>query len=105
MGRTAQGQFPVYVNMTIFVFSALILSPLDWHQFSIIFIVVCVRCQIMSRTSPVSDRDRNFDRYRDRAGIGPFLPVPGLTDTGIGDKTESARIRPGLTFRHRDLIC
>ena len=35
----------------------------------------------------VSDRDRNFDRYRDSAGIGPFLPVPRLTGTGIGDKT------------------
>ena len=51
---------------------------------------------------PVSDRDMNFDRYQDSAGIGPFLPVPGLTGTGIGDKTKSAGIRPGLTFRHRD---
>ena len=54
---------------------------------------------------PVSDRDKNFDRYRDSAEIGPFLPVPrpGLTGTGIGDKTESAGIRLGLTFRHRDV--
>ena len=51
----------------------------------------------------VSDRDRDFDRYRYSAGIGPFLPVPGLTGTGIGDKTESAGIRPGLTLRHRDV--
>ena len=51
----------------------------------------------------VSDRDRNFDRYQDSAGIGPFLPVPALTGTGIGDKTKSAGIRPGLTFRHRDV--
>ena len=40
----------------------------------------------------------NFDRYRDSAGIGPFLPVPGLSGTGIGDKTEPAGIQPGLTF-------
>ena len=59
----------------------------------------------------VSDRDRNVDRYRDRnvdryrdsAGIGQFLPVPGLTGTGIGDKTESAGIRQELTFRHRNV--
>ena len=44
-------------------------------------------------------------QYRDSARIGPFLPVPGLTSTRIGDKTESAGIRRGLTFRHRDLIC
>ena len=42
----------------------------------------------MQRT-PVSNRDRNFNRYRDSAGIEPFLPVPGLTGTGIGNKTES----------------
>ena len=53
----------------------------------------------------VSNRVRNFDRYQDSVGIGPFLPVPGLTGTGIGDKTESARIRPELTFQHQDLIC
>ena len=35
--------------------------------------------------------------------FGPFLPVLGLTGTGIDDKTESARIRPGLNFRHRDV--
>ena len=51
----------------------------------------------------VSDRDSNFDRYRDSAGIGPFLPVPGLTGTRIGDKTESAGIRPVLTFRQQDV--
>ena len=45
-----------HVNMTILVLSALMLSPLDWHQFSIVFIVVCVRCQITSRSSP-SARD------------------------------------------------
>ena len=32
------------------------LSPLDWHQFSIVFNVVCVRYQITSRSSP-SARD------------------------------------------------
>ena len=36
-------------------------------------------------------------------GLDHFLPVPGLTGTGIGDKTKSAGIRPGLTFRHRDV--
>ena len=45
----------------------------------------------------------DFDRYRYSAGIAPFLPVPGLTGTGIGDKTESAGIRPGLTLRQRDV--
>ena len=44
--------FLFHVNMTILVLSALVLSPLDWHQFSIVFIVVCVRCQITSRSSP-----------------------------------------------------
>ena len=44
------------VNMNIFVLSALMLSTLEWHQFSIVFIVVCVRCQIASRSSP-SARD------------------------------------------------
>ena len=48
--------FLFHVNMTILVLSALMLSPLDWHQFSIVFIVVCVRCQITSR-SPSSARD------------------------------------------------
>ena len=43
-------------NMNILVFSALMLSPLDWHQFSIVLIVVCVRCQITSSSSP-SARD------------------------------------------------
>ena len=52
----------------------------------------------------IFDRDRNFDRYRDSAGIGPFLPVPGLTGTRIGDKTESAGIRLGLTFRRREQL-
>ena len=48
--------FLFHVNMTILVLSALMLSPLDLHQFSIVFIVVCVRCQITSRSSP-SARD------------------------------------------------
>ena len=54
MGR--RDHFLFHVNMTIFVLSALMLSPLEWHQFSIVFIVVCVRCQITSRSSP-SARD------------------------------------------------
>ena len=37
MGR--RDHFLFHVNMTIFVLSALMLSPLDWHQFSIVFIV------------------------------------------------------------------
>ena len=56
MGRTRRDHFLFHVNMTILVLSALMLSPLDWHQFSIVFIVVCVRCQITSRSSP-SARD------------------------------------------------
>ena len=32
--------FLFHVNMTIFVLSALMLSPLDWYQFSI----VCIMC-------------------------------------------------------------
>ena len=39
MGR--RDHFLFHVNMTILVLSALMLSPLDWHQFSIVFIVVC----------------------------------------------------------------
>ena len=54
MGR--RDLFLFHVNMTILVLSALMLSPLDWHQFSIVFIVVCVRCQITSRSS-LSARD------------------------------------------------
>ena len=54
MGR--RNHFLFYVNMTIFVLSVLMLSPLHWHQFSIVFIVVCVRCQITSRSTP-SARD------------------------------------------------
>ena len=54
MGR--RDHFLFHVNMTILVLSALMLSPLDWHQFSIVFIVVCVRCQITLRSSP-SARD------------------------------------------------
>ena len=54
MGR--RDHFLFHVNMTILVLSALMLSPLDWHQFSIVFIVVCVRCQITSRLFP-SARD------------------------------------------------
>ena len=54
MGR--RDHFLFHVNMTILVLSALMLSPLDWHQFSIVFIVVCVRCQNTSRSSP-SARD------------------------------------------------
>ena len=50
MGR--KDHFLFHANMTIFVLSALMLSPLEWHQFSIVFIVVCVRCQITSRSSP-----------------------------------------------------
>ena len=41
MGR--RDHFLFHVNMTIFVLSALMLSPLEWHEFSIISIVVCVR--------------------------------------------------------------
>ena len=41
MGR--KDHFLFHANMTIFVLSAMMLSPLDWHQFSIVFIVVCVR--------------------------------------------------------------
>ena len=33
MGR--RDHFLFHVNMTIFLLSALMLSPLDWHQFSI----------------------------------------------------------------------
>ena len=40
--------FLLHVNMNILVLSALTLSALEWHQFSIVFIVVCVRCQITS---------------------------------------------------------
>ena len=54
MGR--RDHFLFHVNMTILVLSVLMLSPLDWDQFSIVFIVVCVRCQITSRSSP-SARD------------------------------------------------
>ena len=54
MGR--RDHFLFHVNMIIFVLSALMLSPLDWHQFYIVFIVVCDRCQIKSRSSP-SARD------------------------------------------------
>ena len=54
MGR--RDHFLFHVNMTILVLSALMLSPLEWHQFYIVFIVVCVRCQITSRSSP-SARD------------------------------------------------
>ena len=50
MGR--RDHFLFHVNMAILVLSALMLSPLDWHQFSIVFIVVFVRCQITSRSSP-----------------------------------------------------
>ena len=53
MGR--RDHFLFHVNRTIFL-SALMLSPLDCHQFSIVFIVVCVRFQITSRSSP-SARD------------------------------------------------
>ena len=61
--------------MTILVLSALMLSPLDWHQFSIVFIVVCVRCQITSRSSP-SARDMMSSVGTDRNGLlaaGPDL--------------------------------
>ena len=54
MGR--RDHFLFHVKMTILVLSALMLCPLDWHQFFIVFIVVCVRCQITSRSSP-SARD------------------------------------------------
>ena len=54
MGR--RDHFLFHVNTTILVLSALMLSPLDWHQFYIVFIVDCVRCQITSRSSP-SARD------------------------------------------------
>ena len=41
MGR--RDHFLFHVNMTILVFSALMLSPLDWHQFSIVLLwSVCV---------------------------------------------------------------
>ena len=32
---------------------------------------------------PVSDRDWNFHRDRDRTGIDQFLPGPGLTGPGF----------------------
>ena len=54
--KVHRDHFLFHVNMTIYVLSALMLSPLEWHQFSIVFIVVCVRCQITSRSSP-SARD------------------------------------------------
>ena len=54
MGR--RDHFLFHVNMTILVLRGLMLSPLDWNKFSIVFIVVCVRCQITSRSSP-STRD------------------------------------------------
>ena len=41
MGR--RDHFLFHVNMTILVLSALMLSPLDWHQFSIVFIVCVAR--------------------------------------------------------------
>ena len=58
------------------------------------------RFQARWGTKTVSDRVRNFDRsrYRDIARIGPFIPVPELTGTGIGNKTKSARIRPDRLF-------
>ena len=43
----ARDHFLFHVNMTILVLSALMLSPLDWHQFSIVFVVVCVRCHLL----------------------------------------------------------
>ena len=54
MGR--RDHFLFHVNMTILVLRALMLSPLDWHKFSFVFIVVCVRCHITSRSCP-SARD------------------------------------------------
>ena len=62
-----------------------------------------IHAGVLDFQDSVSNRDRNFDRYRDGSGIGQYLPVPGLTGTGIGDKTKSARIRPGLTFCHWDI--
>ena len=55
MGR--RDHFLFHVNMTIFVLSALMLSPLDWHQFSIVFYCgLCTFSQITSRSFP-SARD------------------------------------------------
>ena len=39
MGR--RDHFLFHVNMTILVLSALMLSSLDWHQFSIVFCGLC----------------------------------------------------------------
>ena len=48
MGRIVQ--FLFQVNMTILVLSALMLSPLVSHHFSIVLMIFCVRCQM----TPVS---------------------------------------------------
>ena len=52
MGR--RDHFLFHVNMTIFVLSALMLSPLDWQQFSIVF--YCGLCTLPDYVKVISFR-------------------------------------------------
>ena len=57
--------------------SALMLSPLDWHQFSIVFIVVCVRCQITSRSSPSAREGSHLQKLECNPGCVLLCIVEG----------------------------
>ena len=47
-------KFLLQVNMTILVLSALMLSSLVSHHFSIVLMLFCVRCQIIGKRLEVS---------------------------------------------------
>ena len=57
MGRIVQ--FLFQVNMTILVLSALMLSPLVSHNFSIVLMVFCVRCQMTPVSLPSASGTRS----------------------------------------------
>ena len=50
---------PIQVNMTILVFSALMLSPLVSQYFSIVLMVFCVLCQMAPLSLPSASVTRS----------------------------------------------